>query len=121
VNVENLIFYPGVAFVLTVFLGFWLNRLGKPYQVMLFNIHKLVALAGVVLLGLGFIKQFETGPVQTPVIILMVSIAIMAIILFASGTLMSLDKLNYKFLRLLHRVAPVGLVLLGVWFFLGFS
>jgi hypothetical protein len=39
----------------------------------------------------------------------------MTIILFASGALMSLDKLDYKLLRLLHRIAPVGLVLLGVW------
>jgi hypothetical protein len=45
----------------------------------------------------------------------MVLFAILTIILFASGALLSLDKLDYKLLRLLHRIAPVGLVLLGVW------
>ena len=114
-NTLNLIIYSGVAFVLTVILGFWLSRLGKPYHQVVFNIHKLIALAAVVLVGLQFSDWFKSGAVQPEWILLVVLIAIMTIILFASGALMSLEKLDYKLLRLVHRIAPVGLVLLGVW------
>jgi hypothetical protein len=104
-----------VAFVLTVIFGFWLSCLGKPYHQVVFNIHKLIALAAVVLVGLQFSNWFKSGEVQPEWILQVVLIAIMMIILFASGALMSLDKLDYKLLRLLHRITPVGLVLLGVW------
>ncbi len=114
-NSESLFLYPGVAFVTTVFFGFWLSRLGKPYQQVVFNIHKLIALAAVVLVGLQFSNWFKFEEVKSEWILMVVLLAIMTIILFASGAMMSLDKLNYKLLRLLHRITPVGLVLLGVW------
>ena len=114
-NSVSLILYPGMAFVLTVILGFWLSRLGKPYHQVVFNFHKLIALAAVVMVGVEFSNWFKSGEVQPEWILLVVLIAIMTIILFASGALLSLEKLDYKLLHLLHRIAPVGLVLLGVW------
>ena len=107
-----------VGFVLTVIFGFWLSHLGKPYHQIVFNFHKLIALAAVVMVGLQFSKWFKSGEIQPQLILLVVLIAILTIILFASGALMSLEKLNYDLLRLLHRIAPVGLALLGVWIFL---
>ena len=114
-NTLNLIIYPGVAFVLTVILGFWLSRLGKPYHQVVFNIHKLIALVAFVMVGLGFKNWVNSGAVQPECILQVILFAILIIILFASGALLSLEKLDYKLLRLLHRIAPVGLVLLGVW------
>jgi hypothetical protein len=112
---KSLLLYPGLAFALTVIFGVWLSRLKKPYQQVVFTIHKLLALAAVVLVGLGFRNWFNSRAVQPEGILQMVLFAILTIILFASGALLSLDKLDYKLLRLLHRIAPVGLVLLGVW------
>ena len=104
-----------MAFVLTVILGFWLSRLGKPYHQIVFNIHKLIALAAVVMVGLQFSNWFKSGEVQPEGILMVVLLAIMTIILFASGALMSLDKGNYKLLQWTHRIVPIVLVLLGVW------
>jgi hypothetical protein len=115
VNSLNLLLYPGLAFAMTLIFGIWLSRLGKPYQQILFTIHKLLALAAVVLVGMGFNQRLKSGEVGSEWILLVVLTALMAIVLFTSGALLSLDKLNYKLLRLLHRIAPVGLVLLGVW------
>ena len=39
---------PGIVFLLTLVFGFWLNNSGKPYNGILFNIHKLIALGAVV-------------------------------------------------------------------------
>ncbi len=114
-NSANLLLYTCALFVITVIFGFWLSRLGKPYHQVVFNIHKLTALAAVVLVGLQFSNWFKSGDVLSEWILLVVLIAIMTIILFASGALMSLEKLDYELLRLFHRIAPVALVLLGVW------
>lgn len=115
VNTVNLFVYLGVAFVVTVFLGLWLSRLGKPYHGILFNIHKLIALAAVVLIGLEFSNRFKMGNVESESILQVIVIALMVVSLVASGALMSLDKLNYKMLRWMHRIAPLVLVFLGIW------
>jgi len=107
--------YPGGAFIVTVLFGFWLSRQGKPYQGVLFSVHKLLALAAVVLVGLQFSNRFKSGEMFADWKILLILIALMVLILFASGALMSLDKLNYKMLRWFHRLAPIGLVGLGAW------
>ena len=111
---KSLFLYPALAFSLTIILGLWLSRLGKPYQQILFNFHKLIALAAVVLVGLQFSKWIKFGEIPPLMNLLMVLIAIMTIILFASGALMSLDKLDYKLMHLLHQIASVGLVSLGI-------
>ncbi len=40
---------PGILFALTLAFGFWLSHAGKPYNGLLFNVHKLIALGAVVL------------------------------------------------------------------------
>ena len=116
-NSANLFLYISGAIIVTVILGLWLSRLGKPYQEVLFNIHKLLALAAVVLVGLQFSNWIKSGEIQSELVWLLVLIALIVIILFASGALMSLDKGKYKWLQWSHRIAPVALVLLGVWMF----
>ena len=39
---------PGIAFLLTLAFGLWLSLAGKPYNGLLFNTHKLIALGAVV-------------------------------------------------------------------------
>ena len=48
-NVVTQFAAPGIAFLMTLISGLWLSRAGKPLNVAIFNIHKLIALAAVVL------------------------------------------------------------------------
>ena len=106
---------PGLLFLLTLGFGFWLSRSGKPYNGLLFNIHKLIALAAVVITALqvyGLLVARQ--PLALPVVLLaLVGLAVVA--LFVTGALMSADKSAYDVLRLIHNVAPfvavVGLAL----------
>jgi len=100
---------PGILFLLTLAFGFWLSRAGKPYNGVLFNIHKLIALGGVVWAGIQFSKTFHVPDWQL-VVLLAVS-ALWVIALFVSGALMSAGKLNYVLMLTIHRVAPGALVL----------
>lgn len=104
-------FTPGVALLLTVVFGFWMSRLGKPYNGILFNIHKLVALGGIILMVLQLRKVFSNTDPTAAIIALLVLAGICVIALFATGALMSLGKLDYALTLTIHRIAPFGIAL----------
>jgi hypothetical protein len=98
---------PGILLMLTLIFGFWLSHAGKPYNGVLFNVHKLIALGFVVLVGIQFSKTLHAPDLQL-VVLLAVS-ALCVIALFVSGALMSAGKLEYNLMLTTHRVAPVVL------------
>jgi hypothetical protein len=102
---------PGIAFILTLVFGFWLSHLGKPYNGLLFNIHKLIALGAVVVMVIQVYKLLKGTESQALVIVALVVAALCVIALFASCALMSLGKLDYAFMLTVHRVASVVLVI----------
>jgi hypothetical protein len=100
---------PGILFILTLAFGFWLSSAGKPYNGFLFNIHKLIALGGVVYAGWQFAQLLKTAdsPALLPVLLVVAALAVIAI--FASGGLLSAAKLDYALMLSIHRIAPVAL------------
>jgi hypothetical protein len=94
---------PGGLFVLTLVFGVWLSHLGKPYNGILFNFHKLIALAGVVLAGIQFSQTYS--PDGLLMALLVVSV-LCVIALFASGAMMSAGQLDYNIMLTIHRVTP---------------
>jgi hypothetical protein len=102
---------PGAAFLLTLLSGLGLSNAGKPYNGILFNVHKLIALGAVVATGVQVVKWLKIVDFPALVVVLLVVAALCVVALFASGALMSLDKLDYALILLIHRVAPAGLVL----------
>ncbi len=103
--------FPGIAFILTLVFGFWVTHVGKPYNVALFNIHKLIALGVVVATVIQLVKTLKNTDTQALIILSLVVAALCVIALFASGALMSMDKLDYALMLTIHRVAPVVLVI----------
>jgi hypothetical protein len=102
---------PTLGFIVTVAFGFWLSRLGKPYNGLLFNIHKLIALATVILAGLA-VYQGLTGMDAATLISLFLVLAVLSVIaLFASGALMSAGKGKYSAMKLVHNISPFILVI----------
>jgi hypothetical protein len=101
---------PGGLFILTLAFGFWLSHLGKPYNGILFNIHKLIALGAVVVTANQIVKLLRGMETQALVIVLLVVAALCVIALFVSGALMSAGKLEYNLMLAIHRVASFVLV-----------
>jgi hypothetical protein len=106
---------PGIFFLLTLAFGFWLSRSGRPYNGILFNIHKLAALAGVVLSALQLYRILASADVPVvmitgiPVIIttgLLLLAGVSVLALFISGALMSAGKLDYRKMLAVHNAAP---------------
>lgn len=109
---------PLLLLLFTIAIGFWLSRLGKPYNVILFNIHKLTALAGVIFAVIKLIQIFSTIDQLNNAIIFIIVSAACIILLFASGGLLSVGKLSYVPLKRVHNLSVAVLIItLLVMFF----
>lgn len=102
---------PTLGFLVTVVFGFWLSRLGKPYNGLLFNVHKLIALATVILVGMAVYQALKVMDVSALIFLLLVIAALSVIALFASGALMSAGKGEYRVMKLAHNISPFILVI----------
>jgi len=102
---------PGIVFLLTLVFGFWLNNSGKPYNGILFNIHKLIALGAVVATAMQIYNIFKVMGSQSPIVILVILAAICVVALFASGAFLSIGNLNYQLMKTIHNIAPVLIVI----------
>ena len=105
---DTRLFTPILLFILTLAFGFWLSKVGKPYNGALFNIHKLIALGAVIF---AVIQISKTGVSGSPfLLVTLVAAGLCAVALFASGALMSIGKLDYALTLTVHRVALAVLV-----------
>jgi hypothetical protein len=104
------ILISGILILVSIVMGFVLRKLGLPLNTAVFNIHKLVALAGAVLGVIGYVGQLKTGVGGGLAVFLAVAAAVLTAGLFATGAMMSVAKTIGGALRDLHRAATVLLV-----------
>jgi hypothetical protein len=102
---------PILGFLLTLVFGFWLSWSGKPYNGLLFNIHKLIALATVILSVMGVAQMLKVMDAGTAVILLLVITALSVIALFISGALLSAGKGAYSMMKSIHNISPFVMVI----------
>jgi len=98
-------FTPGIGFLLTLAFGFWLGRIGKPYNGILFNIHKLIALGTVIVTVMQVYKIHNGLTAQALLIILLVVAGICVVALFSSGAFLSIGNLDYTLMKTIHKIA----------------
>ena len=102
---------PGIIFLLTLVFGFWLSKVGKPYNGLLFNLHKLIALGAVLITAMRIYKMLANSEAQTLIVFLIVIAGICVIALFASGAFMSIGNLNYQLMKTIHNIIPIPMVI----------
>ena len=98
---------PGIPLLLTLIFGLWLSLEGKPYHGILFNIHKLFALASLVVTSIQIYQVPKNIEPQTIIAMLIVVAVLSVVSLFATGALMSAGKLPYPTMLTIHRIAFV--------------
>lgn len=102
----------GLLYLLTIGTGIWLSNSGRPLSTLFITVHKLVALATVVLTSMLFwslLKHIQADALLTG---LMITSTVFVIALFVTGALLSTDKPANNLLLMIHRIAPVLLALL---------
>ncbi len=99
-------------FFLSIFLsGFWLSRSGKPYSVIIFNIHKLVSLAAVVFLIITIYQINQVAKLSAIELIASVVTGLLSLGTIVSGGLVSIDKPVPAAISMMHKLFPYLTVL----------
>ncbi|NUM44075.1 MAG: hypothetical protein HUU38_05160 [Anaerolineales bacterium] len=102
---------PGILFLSTLAFGFWLSSLGKPYNGLLFNAHKLIALGAVISAAIQAYHTMKVADISLVVIAMAVVSVLCVIALFATGAFMSIGNLPQMPLLTVHRIALIILPL----------
>lgn len=109
----SLIAVIAIALIVVFLLGFRLTRSGRPYSGLILTVHKLAALAVLVILALLVGRAARTAPLDAVVWIASLSAAVFFVVAIISGGLLSTDKTLPPAIKALHRVSPFLAVLAG--------
>jgi hypothetical protein len=107
-------------FVVSAGAGIWLSAAGKPYGALLFNLHKLAALALTVMIGITSQGWLRVGLPPLRLTLLLFGWAAL-IGLFISGGLLGAGKLNQKVLAWLHRLLLMAVTIAAGLFLCSFE
>jgi hypothetical protein len=96
-----------VSFYLLVFVsGFWLSRSGKPYNSVILTLHKLIALAGAILLVIVLYRTSRVAALDAAELAASVVTGLFILGLFVTGALLSIDKPMPAIVSRLHHISP---------------
>jgi hypothetical protein len=96
---------PGILFLLTLASGVWLSHSGKPLNTIIFTLHKLIALAAVIVTAIQVYKILHNTEIHSLLISLIIFIGLCVLALFATGAMMSIGKPAYHLQLTIHKVA----------------
>ena len=107
-TVTSKLIAAGGLFLLAVIFGLIVSRSGRPLSIVLVTVHKLSAVAAVVLVGLAVNQLRQTGDglvlLETGLI---VSSALLFVALIATGALLTREEMHLPEIVLrIHQVAP---------------
>jgi hypothetical protein len=86
--------------------GLWLSRLGRPFNMILLTVHKLISLAAIILLGFTVYRVTWEGPLGALDWIVVSITGLFFLGTIATGALLSGDKPMPAVVLTLHRVTP---------------
>ncbi len=104
------VFWIGVFFLSLFLTGFWLHRRGKPYGVMLFNLHKFIGLGTAIILGVMVYQSNQQAPLAALEVAAVVITAVFFAINIVAGGLLNTNVPGQKTLLTIHHVFPYLIV-----------
>jgi len=119
-DIENSkMIYTGIFFLFIFLSGFWVSRLGKPYNGLFFNIHKLIGLAvGIFLIRTVYLTHqvAPLSPIQWTAIAVTVLLFLFTVIaggllsVLAEGGLENMGQTMQRDIELVHKISPYLIV-----------
>lgn len=109
----------GIFFVFIFLSGFWLSRKGRPYSMLVITVHKLIALAAGVFLGLTIYRIHQVTPLSIVQIIAVVITVLLFAVNVAAGSLLSTNKAMPEVVSIINKFFPyLTVVSTGVMLYL---
>lgn len=108
-----------LLFLGIIITGVVMAKSGRPYSPVLFNVHKFISLAAVVLGGIWVYQLLGNVPHGGLVITLIVLAVVFYVVLFVTGGMLNLDKSYHDILKIAHKVlSPAAIIVTIVLFYL---
>jgi len=103
----------GILSLISIITGFILHNLGRPLNTLIFTIHKLSAVAIVILMGMiifNFLKIYGIGSI---ILFISILVTLSLVVLLVSGALLSINKFSNSVptLLIIHNIATVVVVI----------
>jgi len=98
----------GVLFLFTLISGVWLSQSGKPLNMAIVTVHKLIALATVIVISVNIYHLYRALEFQTFIELVVIAVTgLLIIALFISGAFLSLGKSLPEAILRVHQVVPL--------------
>jgi hypothetical protein len=98
----------GLLFLFTLLSGVWLSHSGRPLNVVIITIHKLIALATVIAIVVNVYPLYRAADIRTFLELVLIAVTGLAFLaLFVSGALLSLGKPLQGAVLGIHQVVPL--------------
>ena len=96
----------GLFFVFTLVSGFWLSRTGKPINVAILTIHKLISLGAGIFLGVTIYRIHQVTPLSPPEMAAVAVTLLFFIAMIATGGMLSTAKPMPGVVLKVHQLMP---------------
>ena len=98
----------GLFFLLTLATGVWVSHSGKPVNIVIFTIHKLIALATVIVVATTVYNAHREMPIKELIELATIAVTVLLFIaLFITGALLSRNSPTPAAILRIHQVAPL--------------
>jgi hypothetical protein len=101
----------GLFFLFVFLFGFWLSNSGKPYNVVILTIHKLISLAALVFLAVTVCRMHQASALNSIELTACVATALLFVGTIIIGGLLSADKPMPQVISTIHQLTPYLTVL----------
>ena len=96
----------GTLFILSLASGAWLSHLGKPINILVVTIHKLISLATVLFTGLAIYHFSRAAAISSSEVNAILVTGLLFLLLFITGALLSAGKPVNRVVSVTHKIAP---------------
>ncbi len=103
--------YAGLFFLCIFISGFWLSRAGKPFNVALLTVHKLLSLAAFIFLAIILYRTQQSVGLSAAAWGAGIAAGMLFVSLIATGGLLSTGKMLPAIVLKIHQIAPYLTVL----------
>ena len=108
---DNKFFIAGAFFVFMLLSGFWLSHTGRPLNVFILTVHKLISLGAVFFLAVTIYRIHQVTPLSPLEIAAGAVTLLFFIVMIATGGLLSTTLTLPGVVLTVHRVMPYLLIL----------
>jgi hypothetical protein len=110
-TLQSKVIGTGIFFLFIFLSGFWLARYGKPHNVILLTIHKLISLAVIVFLGMTIYQVNQVTTLSKTELTTSIVTGLSFVVTIITGGLVSMETTMPAAITIVHKLAPYLTVL----------